>query len=152
MLSETLVAWMIFTVLAVGTVFAGASFYQKHQLQARAEEVKQIIRFARSQALNQQKTLLLAPLCQQNWSQGMRLCIDNPEHQCQTDQVALHEWHWFAQNIHVKWQGFQSKHFLRFAHDLSQSAANGHFKIENNAHQAVVLQVNRLGRVKLDAE
>lgn len=143
-LLEILTCLLLLSVISFFSLSYTPSLYKKNQLQALTSEIKSSIHIAKMQALIEGKPLMLAPLYPANWSNGMELIIDNPNHQ---KDKPLYEWHWKPANIHVEWHGFQSNEYLLFASDLRASHTNGYFLIKN-ANQQIKLVVNRLGRVR----
>ena len=119
--------------------------HQKNQSQVIQADIKGAIRYAKTKALIDGKSLVLKPLQDStDWSNGMQLFIDNAT----TDAELIHEWRWTALCIHVTWHGFQSRRDLLFSSEISQNAVNGYFEIKTHSNQIVNLVVNRLGRVR----
>lgn len=122
--------------------------YKKNQSQTISADIKNAIHTAKMQALLQGQALALTSLNRtNNWSDGMRLVIDNPSHHYQEDSDTLYEWHWTSTGTQVEWHGFQSNEYVLFATDLRSSRTNGYFLIKN-ADQQIKLVLNRLGRVR----
>lgn len=143
-LLEILMCLVLLSVISFFSLPYTPALYKKNQLQALSSEIKNSVHIAKMQALIEGKSLMLAPLYPANWSTGMKLFIDSPNHQ---KAKPLYEWRWKSANIHVEWHGFQSNDYLLFASDLRASQTNGYFLIKN-ANQQIKLMVNRLGRVR----
>ncbi|AHE67333.1 GspH/FimT family pseudopilin [Legionella oakridgensis] len=123
--------------------------YQENQLQIVVVQIKNILQFARTQALLRGQTLALTPLPDANdWKKGMILFVDNPRHLYSQNSEIIHEWHWnHSAEVDVLWQGFQSRHYLLFSPTLRQSTLNGYFLIKNKRIQQKLI-VNRFGKVR----
>ena len=150
-LIELLVSMAVVAIVICYSFSFAPLLHKKNQLQVVTDEVKSAIQFAKTQALLTGDILALTRLPEaSDWSEGMLLFVDNTKHQYAQDVKLLHEWHWNSSEIHVKWQGFQSKDYLLFAPDISSSTVNGYFIIKNSLQHQVRLIVNRLGRVKVE--
>ena len=122
--------------------------HRKNALQKTADEIKQAIHFAKTEAVANARTVTLAPLFEKgNWSQGMRLFIDNNLHHYIKDTVFIRVWSWNHKAIRVSWHGFESEHYLRFSPDLLECTSNGYFMIQDDSNNSVKLVLNRLARV-----
>lgn len=148
-LIELLISLSILATVLFFTIPFVSSLHQKNQLQARQDEIKAAIRFAKTQAQSSGKNLILAPLSgSNNWSNGMELFVDNPKHRYTPDATIVHEWRWDSSSAQISWHGFQSNHYLLFAANSSQNGTNGYFSFQTQSQLPVKLVVNRLGRVK----
>ena len=147
-LIELLVSLSILSIVFLFALPFTPLLYKKNQQDIIAIDIKNAIYFAKTQSLLTGESLLLTSLPGENdWSRGMLLFVDNPEHQYKSGVKQLREWHWNVGNEHITWRGFQSNRYLRFATDLSHSAINGYFIIGNLTSKPIKLMVNRLGRV-----
>ena len=147
-LIELLVSLSVLAIVLCCSFSFAPALYKKNQLQKVTDELKGAIVFAKIQALLTGDVLALTRLPGSNdWSDGIVLFIDNPKHQYTPDAKLLHEWHWKYAGIHITWQGFQSKAYLLFSPDISNSTVNGSFLMTNENQQQSKLVVNRLGRV-----
>ena len=137
---ELLMSLTLFALLLLMGIPYTTHFLQKNQAEVIKDEIKSAIRFSRLRALSEGQDLVLMPMAASNdWSGGMQLMKRG---------LRIFEWHWASPQIHVRWQGFQSNHFLRFAADVSRYATNGSFFIQSPSRPVVTLVVNRLGRVQ----
>jgi len=122
--------------------------YKKNQWDVLIDDVKAAIAFSRNQSLLRQQNLNLTRLPgSTEWSDGMMLFVDNPEHRYHSGSQVIHAWYWNKKNIHLDWKGFQSNQFLIFSSYLRKSTCNGHFLFTSPIHAPLELFVNRLGRV-----
>ena len=139
-LIEVLICLAISSIVLFFALPFTPSLYKKNQLDIIEPDIINAIRFAKTQSLMTGDNLLLTPLSGANdWSRGMSLFVDNPQHHYSPGVKQLREWHWQARGVQIAWRGFQSTNYLRFATDISHSAINGYFIIENNANQHVKL-------------
>jgi len=149
-LVELLLGLAILAVVWFFCVPFGAQQYKKNQLNLVVDELNTIIHYAKIQALLLGEPLVLTPLpASDDWSLGMILFVDNKKHQYTEGSKLIHEWRWHSDAINVKWQGFQSSHYLLFDNNLRHSAVNGYFLINNNLQQYKVI-VNRVGRTRIE--
>lgn len=124
-------------------------FYQKKRAEIIADEIKNAIRFTRNLAFKNDAPMTLNPLSDSgDWSQGMVLFVDNPQHQYTNKDKIVYQWQWYYPGVRVTWQGFRSGHYITFSPGLRQSTANGHFNIATNHQYQKQLIVNRLGSVR----
>lgn len=151
-LIELLICLSILSIVCLFSLPFLSSFYQHNQLQVRQDEVKAAIRFAKMQSQITQESLLLVPIDNSdNWSYGMRLLVDNPQHRYIPQMRVLHEWHWDSGKIQIHWHGFQSKRYLLFSENPRNNAVNGYFLMQTNQNFVVKLIINRLGSVRIGA-
>lgn len=147
-LLELLISLSILSIVCLFSLPFLSSFYQQNQLQVTQQEIQEAIRFAKTQAYLMQESLLLVPIdSRDDWSSGMRLLVDNPQHRYTPQARVLHEWHLRSANIHIHWQGFQSNRYLLFSENLRHHAVNGYFLIQINNGLMRKIVVNRLGCV-----
>lgn len=124
------------------------SVYQKNRLQARVNALTTAILFARNTAFSKNVPMTLSPLPgTDDWSRGMILFVDNPEHRYSSKDHIIQAWQWQSSNVQVQWQGFQSKRYLTFSSHLQQSTANGHFLLSTDSGLQKKVYVTRLARV-----
>ena len=149
-LIELLVGLAILAFLFYFSFSFAPSLYKKNQLEVVAEEVRNAINFARTQALSRSEVLVLTHFPDtKDWSKGMLLFVGKGNHrQYTSDATLLHEWRWQSKGMKMKWRGFQSMDYLLFSPEISSSAVNGYFLISNNSKK-IKLVVNRLGRIIL---
>lgn len=148
----TLIELLTCLAIAAGVLFFSVvltkSIYNKNHFQRVTNEVKNIIQFAKLQALIQGKNLALTPLKNsQDWSKGMLLFVDNKLHRYTGSATLIQAWHWPTSATKITWQGFQGSHYLLFSADIRHSAINGFFLL-NNETQSHKLVINRLGRIR----
>ena len=147
-LVELLLALAIISIVLFFCMPFTGSFYKKNQLQLLSDEIQNAILYAKTEVLLHGTPLVLAPLPgSADWSKGLVLFVDTKNHQYAEGVAIMHEWHWRDSDIKIEWHGFQSKHYLLFARDISHSAINGHFLIRDNSKQHKLI-INRLGRVR----
>lgn len=128
------------------------ALYKKNRLDIVTDQVKSAIQIAKTQALITGDILVLSHLPgTKDWSDGMLLFVDNPQHKYTVNAKLLYEWHWQSTRVNVTWHGFQSDEFLLFASDIRRSTTNGYFVIKNATQQARLI-INRLGRVRAIVE
>ncbi|MDP3704643.1 MAG: GspH/FimT family pseudopilin [Legionellaceae bacterium] len=149
----TLIELLIYLSL-VGMFFClttpfSSSFYKKNQNQVIADGIKNAVRYAKLQAIVRGERLLLTHrVGTEDWSSGMALYVETLSSKKQPIAgELLYEWLWPMSASRVVWNGFQSKHYLRFGPNLSQSIVNGTFVIDGNGLNPIRLVVNRMGRV-----
>ena len=149
-LIELLLSLAILIIVMCFSIPFASSLHQKTLLQARQDEIKAAIRYARTQSQLLGKNLILTPILNSNdWSKGMRLFVDNPKHLYTPDTTVIHEWHWNKSSLQITWHGFQSNHYLLFASDNNRNATNGYFSIQMQSGTIVKMVVNRLGRIRI---
>lgn len=114
-------------------------FFSAKKLEILRAEIKNVVRFARTYALINNKILILKPVVSSaNWSQGATLI------EASTQKI-IYQWHWWRSKINVSWVGFNSNRYLVFAPDLKHSAVNGYFKLSYPSLDPLTVIVNRLG-------
>lgn len=145
---ELLCCFLILCLLLVKGFPSSFFLVHRNQLQVLKDEISTAIRYARSQALLSEKALVLAPLPQtQDWSKGMILFIDNPDHRYQKGDPIVHQWEWKYPGLSIRWEGFQSNHYIIFSNHLRHASSNGRFMIMNKQGESKQLIINRIGRV-----
>jgi prepilin-type N-terminal cleavage/methylation domain-containing protein len=149
-LLELLMTLVLLGIL-YGFSFIDLSFLQrKNQLDAKADELKQIIHFAKIEALATSKTLTLAAISpDEGWSMGARLFVDNPAHQYTQGTTLIREFRWSPRGVTIQWNGFESKQYLRFSPVLHEGSLNGKFILQDFKKNTIQLVINRLGRVRV---
>lgn len=151
-LIELLMSMAVLVCLLLFSTQFSESFYKKNQLEWLANEIKTAVYFSKMQSYSRNQTLSLMPLANTlNWSEGMKLVVDNPSHTYMSDSKIVYEWRWNVPNTTITWQGFQGKKFLLFSPDIKTSDLNGFFIISNKANQRKVI-LNRLGRARGDEQ
>lgn len=147
-LIELLVALVILGIISCYAMSSMSLLHRKNALQKTADEIKQAIYFAKTEAVINAHTVTLTPLLEQgNWSLGMRLFIDNNLHHYIKDSPFIRVWSWNHKAIRISWHGFESEHYLRFSPDLLERTANGYFIIQDDLNNSVKIVLNRLARV-----
>lgn len=148
-LIESVLALVIFSLIAAFCFPLASDFYQKNLLDGRASELRAALRFAQNTALTRGDNLILSPLPGTNdWSAGMILFIDKGNHQYSPGDLLLREWQWCSNSLRLSWKGFYSDNYLLFSADMKQAILSGHFDIQAVNRSAIRLIVNRLGRVQ----
>ncbi|PJD90631.1 MAG: hypothetical protein CK424_08120 [Legionella sp.] len=142
LLEVLIVLFLIALIGSFGVPF-GSNWYQTQVCFIMTQDIKQAIHQAIEDATRLNEPLKLMPIMNENWSSGLVLRVERTSNQ-------HHQWQWKASGYQVHWHGFQSKDYLRFAPDLNQSALNGYFMIENQAHHGMKIIINRLGRVRTE--
>lgn len=139
---------MALLLLASSLLFVPSlTLLKKNELQTRVDTLTSAVMVAKTQASASNQGLILAPLAANgDWSEGMRLFLDNTEHRYNSTSQLVQQWHWPHRDINITWHGFQSKAYLLFSPVLSSSAVNGYFFI-NYKDQHVKLIINRVGRL-----
>ncbi len=102
------------------------------------EELAQVVRYARIQALLRHRSLSILPLAGDNWAQGVRL---------QAGEVILREWVWHHPATRLVWHGFRASQQLIVDYDLARLAMNGYFTVEYAGEWLPRIVVTRFGRV-----
>ncbi len=147
-LLEILLCLLLLSIVIFFSLSYTPLLYKKNQSQTISADIKNAVHTAKMQALLQGQALALTSLSRtSNWSDGMRLVVDNPTHHYEEDSETLYEWHWTSTGTQVEWHGFQSNEYVLFATDLRSSRTNGYFLIKN-VDQQIKLILNRLGRVR----
>lgn len=148
-LIELLIYSAVLCILLVLSVPLSLDLYQKNRAEIIAGEIENAVRFARNLAFKNDAPMTLNPLSDSgDWSQGMVLFVDNPQHHLTAQDKIIHQWQWNYSGVQVSWKGFRSSHFITFSPILRQSTANGHFNIATSSHYQKQLVVNRLGSVR----
>lgn len=148
-LIELLIYSGVLCILLLLSMPLFVDFYQKKRAEIVADDIKSAIRFARNLAFKNDTPMTLNPLSDsQDWSQGMVLFVDNPNHHFTGQDKVVYQWQWNYPGVRVNWQGFRSNHYITFSPILRQSTANGHFSIATNHKYQNKLIVNRLGAVR----
>lgn len=148
-LIELLISLSLLSIILCICLPSVPALSKKNQLQVASNDIKSAIHFSKFQALATGNNLLLIPLPGENdWAKGMLLMVDNAQHAYNSEAKKIHEWHWNHLGTQVTWRGFQSMNYLLFKSDISTSAVNGYFIIQNVSQKKIKLVVNRLGRVR----
>jgi prepilin-type N-terminal cleavage/methylation domain-containing protein len=122
-----------------------------HVIQERKKELTYILSYARMQAFLREETLILAPLninLENNWSDGLRLYVQDGKTLPPKNKHTLHEWHWSNSQFAMFWFGFQSKNYILVDADSSKLAMNGYFLIKKKQDTLSKMNVNRFGQVR----
>lgn len=120
-------------------------FYQNKHTGMVYDELKMAVRFARMQALEKGVPFALNPLTEQNWSSGIRLFVDNKNHQYSAKDDLLYQWQWGFKDVQVEWKGFRSEYYLIFSPLIRQASSNGTFIVKNTRGIEKKIVINRLG-------
>jgi Tfp pilus assembly protein FimT len=123
-----------------------------HVIQERKKELTYILAYARIQAFLREETLILAPLnttLDNNWSEGLRLYVQDGKTRPPKNKHSLHEWHWSKSQFALYWFGFQSKNYILVDSDSSKLAMNGYFLIKKKQDTLCRIDVNRFGRLRV---
>lgn len=142
-LIELIIALAIIALIASLSLPSLNVLIQKNQLENLSHDLKAALQFARLQAVLRGEKLCLNP--QHDWSSGMHLCVDNPEHRCRKNGI-LYQWQWFYHGLQVDWRGFLSKNYLLFSPNMGSNTLNGVFYLRNQSAEKKLV-INRLGRV-----
>ena len=110
-----------------------------NQLQTGVGALKQMVTYARNQALIQDMPVVL--VLNDN---GVTLFRDNGSHQLQNTSQVIYTWANIGHGCHCSWHGLQSNHYLLFSPSIRQNVLNGHFIVQNKSG-CYQLVVNRLG-------
>ncbi|MGQ3887445.1 pilus assembly FimT family protein [Legionella sp. CNM-1927-20] len=139
-LLELLIVISIISLLLLFSIPGQQQLYEQNQLKIVSNRLKSVVQYGRNMALARDVILALAPLNNQNWSQGLVLFIDNKKHQPSQDKI-IQIWQWASHSIHISWQGFQSTNYLLFSPNLKNASCNGHFLLvtKNNLPKKIIL-------------
>ncbi|KTD48041.1 Tfp type 4 fimbrial pilin related signal peptide protein domain protein [Legionella quinlivanii] len=120
---------------------------QQIRLNVCQNQLIQALHFARNQAFLSGKPMILqADPASDDWTRGMVLLTDTPDHRYETS-LLQHQWSWNCRNVLIKWQGFLSDKFLVFAANPTQAASSGRFRLFAGDSYSDVI-INRLGRIR----
>jgi len=149
-LIELLMNLAVVAILACFSVPLLFSDTAQHVIEERKKELKYILSYARAQALLREETLILAPLkntIDNDWSEGLRLYVQNGRALPPKRKHTVHEWHWPKSRFKLYWFGFQSKNYLLINPDSSKLAMNGYFLVKKNQDILSKMHVSRFGRL-----
>ncbi|MGV3740113.1 MAG: pilus assembly FimT family protein [Gammaproteobacteria bacterium] len=146
-LLEFLVVIFFMSLIFAFSLPLTSKWYQDHLVWVIQKNIEQAIEQGTQESLILGEPLRLIPLHDQAWRSGLMLVRESDL--ANKKQDPLHIWQWPNTVYHIIWHGFLSNTYLRFTPDLSQSAMNGYFLIENSAHHGVKMVVNRIGRVRV---
>ena len=148
-LIELLICSAVLCILLVLSVPLSLDLYQKNRAEIIAGEIENAVRFARNLAFKNDAPMTLNPLSDSSdWSRGMVLFVDNPQHHFTAHDKIVHQWQWNYSGVRVTWKGFRSSHYITFSPILRQSTANGQFNIATSRQYQKQIIVNRLGSVR----
>lgn len=143
-LMEFIIALAILTAfMAIGAPKL-LSHLNNQKLKWRSKELKNIVQYARLQALSLGQRVELKPLSSDTWSEGIGL-YTFPEKNTTTAKL-IRQWQWSGKIINVTWKGFLEKSLI-FSPELHNNALNGRFDISSNEKHYQLI-INRLGRVR----
>ncbi|WP_244917899.1 hypothetical protein [Legionella busanensis] len=125
--------------------------YEKNQLKIVSNKLKNAVQFGRNMAFVHNVALALAPLNNQDWSQGLVLFIDNSNHKPYKDKI-IQIWQWSSHMIQINWQGFQSAKYLLFSPNLKSASCNGYFLLTTQSNLSKKLILNRFCYVHNDMQ
>lgn len=120
-------------------------WYQNQVAELMQKDIEQAIEQGIQESIILGEPLRLIPLKDQVWTSGLQLI---KEEGVPNKPTLIHVWQWPSTPYHIAWHGFLGNTFLRFVPDISQSAMNGYFLIENQNHQEIKIIVNRIGRIR----
>jgi prepilin-type N-terminal cleavage/methylation domain-containing protein len=148
-LIEIISALVILGILCACTLSFLPLLLKKNQMTVIVDDIKHAVQYAKLDALSNLRTVILTPLDEEkNWSTGMILCEDNPNHHCGPEAIRIRQWQWHSPSVRVTWRGMESTNYLRITPTLVNRIASGHFIVKENHGSEMCLVVNRLARVR----
>jgi prepilin-type N-terminal cleavage/methylation domain-containing protein len=135
-----IVAILIFIVLPFSQVWLATA-----RVKRVTQEIEYAVRYARNIAHHQNKSTVLLPLKQDNWSSGMQLSVAGSQDYPQKISI-LYVWKWGFPSLHVEWLGFQRQQKIVFSNALTHGSCSGHFTVRSGRITRKLV-LNRLGRV-----
>lgn len=147
-LIETLVVLLLITVIAVCAIPSWRVANEASHLSVVESELVNALHHARNTALLTGKTLAISPL--KDWSEGLLLFEDNPEHRYKDQDKLYYQWHWSKHSVKVIWYGFQSNNYLVFSAYPQHASLSGHFILTAGDGRQKKIIINRIGRIKRD--
>lgn len=145
-LLELLVVLFLISLIFAFSLPLTTQWYQDHLAWVIQKDIEQAIEQGTQESIILGEPLRLIPLHDQVWTSGLMLLREGDLEK--KKQMPLHIWQWPNTVYYIIWHGFLGNTYLRFTPDLSQSAMNGYFLIENPAHHGVKMVVNRIGRIR----
>lgn len=146
---ELLIGLAVLSLLLAFCLGVSAKNQGRTHMMITAQRLVQVIQFTRNKALTGQVDLVLGAMQPGDWSQGVVVFKDNPNHSLSHPEDLIHEWRWFAAPLQIQWHGFRSPHYLIFTKNPATAAANGHFSLIYQGVEMGRVIVNRLGRISL---
>lgn len=148
-LIELLMMIAVVSSLCLWSISSLTDILAHYKARILVKKLEHILRFSRHTAVALNHDMLLKPLIAEDWSEGVALLLDTPNHDLSAEKTpVLYRWSWSHPMVNLQWQGFQSKQYIIFAKNLSQSASNGQFMIRYRHQVLAKIILNRLGRVK----
>ncbi|WP_131781648.1 pilus assembly FimT family protein [Legionella gresilensis] len=141
-LLELLIVISIVSLLLLFSIPNHQQLYEQNQLKIVSDKLKNAVQYGQTMTFVRNVILTLAPLDNQNWSQGLVLFIDNKNHRPGKDKI-IQIWQWPSHMIQVNWQGFQSSKYLIFSPNLKNASCNGHFLLKTQGNLSKKIIVNR---------
>lgn len=150
LLEAIVVMALLSFVLFIAIPFA-TNFGDKQLIEAKVKTIESAVSYSINQAISLGRPVTLAPIVDDDWSQGARLYFDTQtNHRYQTGDKILREWHWGDKRFRLSWRGFLSDNYLVFSDRLMQSVLNGRFIVKNHKDKVMKeLVINSLGRVRV---
>ncbi|WP_298624208.1 GspH/FimT family pseudopilin [uncultured Legionella sp.] len=147
-LIELVMVLVVFAVLAILSTGSFTQLYSNNEKQALIDDIKNLVQYAKIQAIALGQKVTLAPLAPDlNWAKGVILSQyhSNPAH-----EAVLHTRQWHYRYWKVSWSGVNSEHKIVFANNLNTSISNGVFTLTNlRTQEKATLILNRLGRIRV---
>lgn len=145
---ELLVCLSMMAILGLLSLSSFKHFQERNQFEIRKNTLKEAILYAKQQSFILQKKLVLAGLNEGDWSTGLILFIDSPQHRYNEKKQLIKQWNWSSSLVTIRWRGFHSGDYLVFSPELRQSALNGRFELIGKDGGQMKLILNRLGRIR----
>ena len=150
MLGYTLIELIITVTLLMGLLLSAEpiqrQFIVRNHVVIIEDKLQHALHYARNKALNEHRTLALAPL--HDWSSGMVLFVDNNAHKPRKNDNILQQWQFKPALVQVQWKGFRSDAYILFSPKLANSTASGSFYLSTEGITKKRLIVNRLGHIR----
>jgi Tfp pilus assembly protein FimT len=145
---EIIFCLSLLSLLFVMAFPAGHFFFNDKKLHLIEDQIASALLYAQNMATIRGIPLVLASISgSEDWSLGMMLFIDSPDHKYRPGVKILQRWEWAYPGLQVFWKGFQSNSYLLFANDLKHAATNGHFELISVQGDHIRLVINRLGHL-----
>ena len=147
-LLELLITVSLFSILMMLGSFSWIHLKQNNELTLLVDEIKNVVHYAKIQALSRGHSLLLSPADHSlNWSNGF--VLNQVDKQSKKEEL-LYQWKWSHYNWSIEWFGANGTKNIIFSDNAAGAMSNGRFVLTNNHTRArVVLVLNRLGRIKV---
>ena len=137
---------LVITILSLVLCFSLpmlSNLRQNNQVQLIENDLLHSIQMAKIYARVSGEKVVLQPISKsKDWSNGIILMAES-----QSIARVINRVNWPASPIHVSWHGFRKRDALYFTSDLTHSAVNGYFLIQNKIHKTKLI-INRIGRVR----